>query len=227
MTVKYIYHGHMNSELRSSRYTVLIDPFFTDNPQAKINQNAVNPDFILVSHGHGDHVGDTIAIAERTGALVVANFEVANWLSAHGVKNVHAMHIGGAYTFPFGWVKLTIAHHGSSLPDGSYGGQPAGFLIKMEGTTIYYAGDTALTYDMVWLADENVDLAVLPIGDNFTMGPEDAVKAIKLIKPKLVVPTHYNTWPVIAQDPDRFKAMVEAETDATCRVMLAEDHFTL
>ncbi len=227
MAIEYIYHGHMNSELRSSQYTVLIDPFFTNNPQAKIGPEDVNPDFILVSHGHGDHVGDTLAIAERTGALVIANFEVANWLSSQGAKNVHAMHIGGAYEFPFGRVKLTIAHHGSALPDGSYGGNPAGFLITMEGKKIYYAGDTALTYDMIWLRDENVDLAVLPIGDNFTMGPEDAVEAIKLIKPKMVVPAHYNTWPVIAQDPNRFKAMVEAETDTKCMPLEAEGHLTL
>ncbi len=219
MSVKLTWYGHAAWGIEAGGYNLLIDPFFTDNPVAATKADEVKADFILVSHGHSDHVGDTVEIAERTGATVVANYEVATWLTNKGVKNTHAMHIGGAHDFPFGRVKLTIAHHGSMLPDGSYGGNPAGFLLTIEGKKIYFAGDTSLTYDMKWLADDGVDLALLPIGDNFTMGPEDAVKAAKLIQPKVVIPMHYNTWPVIEQNAEDFCSMLGKECKARCVVL--------
>ncbi len=220
---KVIWHGHLTVSVINDGVTLLIDPFFEGNPAAKITKDDVQPDYILVSHGHMDHVGDAAYIAKKTGALVIANFEICNWLQNQGVEKVHPLHIGGGQTFPFGRVKMTIAHHGSGLPDGSYGGNPGGFLITFNnGKKVYFAGDTALTYDMTLLADENVDVAILPIGDNFTMGPDDAVKAVKFIKPKVVIPAHYNTWPLIEQDPHAFKARVEAETDAKCVVLEVE-----
>ena len=227
MATKIIWHGHLTFSIIHDGVTLLIDPFFDGNPVAKIGKDDVKPDYILVSHGHGDHVGDTVYIAKKTGATVISNFEVANWLQGQGVEKVHPMHIGGGYNFPFGRVKLTIAHHGSGLPDGSYGGNPAGFLLTLGDVKIYDAADTGLTYDMTLLADENVDVAILPIGDNFTMGPDDALKAVKFIKPKVVIPAHYNTWPLIAQDPYAFKERVEKETDAKCVVLDVEGVYEL
>jgi len=174
---------------------------------------------VLVSHGHDDHLGDALKIAQRTGATVIANFEVANYCQKHGCT-VHSMHIGGGFDFPFGRVKLTIAHHGSALPDGSYGGNPAGFLLTTpDDKKIYIAGDTGLFGDMQLIGDEGLDLAILPIGDNYTMGPDDALRAVKLLRPKLVVPVHYNTWDLIAQDPQAWKERVEAETETRVHVL--------
>jgi L-ascorbate metabolism protein UlaG (beta-lactamase superfamily) len=185
----------------------------------------VEADYILVSHGHGDHVGDTVEIAGRTGAMVISNFEIHNWLLAQGVESAHPLHIGGGRDFPFGRVKLTIAHHGSALPDGSYGGNPAGFLLTLEGKKIYHACDTGLFYDMKLIGEEGLDVAILPIGDNFTMGPEDALRAVKLLEPKVVIPIHYDTFDVIAQDPQAFAAQVEAETEAKCVILRPGDKY--
>jgi L-ascorbate metabolism protein UlaG (beta-lactamase superfamily) len=197
----------------------LIDPFLSGNALADISADQVQADYILVSHGHGDHVGDTVAIARRTGATTISNYEIQNWLMAQGVENSHPLHIGGGYDFPFGRVKLTIAHHGSALPDGSYGGNPAGFFLTLEGKRIYHACDTGLFYDMRLIGEEGLDLAILPIGDNFTMGPDDAVRAVKLLEPKVVIPIHYDTFDVIKQDPLAFAARVTAETSARCVVL--------
>lgn len=220
---KIVWHGHLTFSIQHNGVTLLIDPFFDGNPAAKISKDDVKPDFILVSHGHGDHVGDAEYIAKKTGATVISNFEIVTWLQGKGVEKAHPLHIGGGANFPFGRVKMTIAHHGSGLPDGSYGGNPGGFLITFnDGKKVYFAGDTALTYDMTLLADENVDVAILPIGDNFTMGIDDAVKAVKFIQPKVVIPAHYNTWPLIEADPNEFKRRVESETDTKCVVLDVE-----
>ncbi|MCS7040752.1 MAG: metal-dependent hydrolase [Anaerolineae bacterium] len=228
MSVSVVYHGHACFSVVADGKHILIDPFLTGNPLAKIGPDEVQADFILISHGHGDHVGDAVAIAKRTGALVICNYEILNWLDKQGVKNVHPLHIGGGNRFPFGRCKMTIAHHGSGLPDGSYGGNPGGFLLKLNaGKTIYFSGDTALTYDMKWLADDNVDVAILCIGDNFTMGPDDAIKAVKLIEPKTVIPCHFGTWPYIEVDAEDFQARCHAETSARCVLLHPEESFDL
>ncbi len=219
MSYSYTWYGHGTHGLKVEGYDILIDPYFTDNPAASTTADQVNPDFVLVSHGHGDHIADAVSIGKRTGALTIANFEIADWLGKQGVTT-HPQHLGGGYTHPFGYLKLTLATHGSGLPDGSYGGNPAGFLLTVpSGEKLYLACDTGLFGDMSLIGDEGVDLAVLPIGDNFTMGPDDALKAVKLIRPKHVVPVHYNTWGLIEQDPHAWAQRVEAETEAKAHVL--------
>lgn len=205
--------GHSAVFLETPSHKVLIDPFLTDNPAASLKADKAQADFILVSHGHGDHLGDTIAIAQRTGATVITNFEISEWLAAQGLKKVHGQQHGGGFNHPFGRVKLTLALHGSMLPDGSYGGNPAGFLIYLkDGKKIYHAGDTGLFGDMKLIGEEGIDLAILPIGDNYTMGPDDALRAVRLLQPKKVLPIHYNTWPIIAQDGLAWANRVQRET---------------
>ncbi len=217
MAIKYTYIAHGTHILDIDGQTVLIDPFFSSNPLTDVSADSVAPDFILISHGHFDHIEDAVAIAKRTGAKVISNFEIVGWLENQGLANVHPQHIGGGFQHEFGHVKLTIAHHGSGLPDGSYGGNPAGLLITAAGKRMYFACDTALFSDMKLYSD--VDLFVAPIGDNFTMGPDDALEAVKLVKPKLVVPCHYNTFPPIQQDPHAWADRVQAETEATVHVL--------
>jgi L-ascorbate metabolism protein UlaG (beta-lactamase superfamily) len=213
MTVTITYHGHACFSIQTDQANLLIDPFLSGNAMADVKPDEVNPDYILVSHAHGDHLGDALPIARRTGALVISNYEICNYLTARGAK-VHGMHIGGARQFDFGKVKLTIAHHGSSFPDGSYGGAPCGFLLWLEGKVIYFAGDTALFYDMTLYGAEGIDVAMLPIGDNFTMGPEDAVKAVGFLQPETAILMHYNTFDLIAQDAQAVADAVAAETPA-------------
>ena len=225
MNCKFIWYGHGTSGLETGGYKLVIDPFFTDNPAASTTAEAVVADFILVSHGHGDHVGDAVPIAKRTGALVITNAEIAGWLGKQGV-DIHAQHLGGGYQHPFGYLKLTLAIHGSGLPDGSCGGNPAGFLLTTnDGKKIYWACDTGLFSDMKLIGAAGLDLAVLPIGDNFTMGPDDALLAVKMLKPKHVIPVHYNTWAVIQADPDAWAARVEAETETRVHVLEPGDNF--
>jgi L-ascorbate metabolism protein UlaG (beta-lactamase superfamily) len=225
--VKLTYHGHACFSVRVGDTDLIIDPFLTGNDLADIGADEVQADYILVSHGHGDHVGDTVDIAERTGAMTISNFEVHNWLVEQGVQKAHPMHIGGGFDFPFGRVKLTIAHHGSSMPDGSYGGNPAGFLLTIEGKRIYHACDTGLFYDMKLIGQGGLDVAILPIGDNFTMGPDDALQAVNLLEPDVVIPIHYGTFDVIQQDPKGFAAMVESETSAQCLILQPGDSYQL
>ncbi|NOU67397.1 metal-dependent hydrolase [Paenibacillus sp. LMG 31461] len=211
-----IFHGQSCVEIRLKQHTLIIDPFLTGNPQATVKAEDIKADYILVTHGHGDHVGDTLSIAERNEATVIAPNDLARYLGFEGAKT-HGMGIGGAYEFPFGKVKLTLALHDSSYnPPGTkeniYTGIASGFLLKVEGKTIYHAGDTGLFKDMKLIGKMNeIDLAFLPIGDNYTMGPEDAVIAAGYLKAKTVVPMHYNTFPVIEQDPNAFVANLEEE----------------
>lgn len=221
------YHGHACFGVKVNGTSLLIDPFLADNPLSDVGPGDVAADYILVSHGHGDHVGDAVAIAQRTGAMVISNFEIQNWMVAQGVEKTHPLHIGGGYDFPFGRVKLTIAHHGSALPDGSYGGNPAGFLLTLAGKNLYFACDTGLFYSMKLIGEEGLDVAVLPIGDNFTMGPDDALRAVKLLEPKVVIPSHYDTFEVIHQDPHAFVERVEAETSARGLVLKPGDTYRL
>ncbi len=219
MGFKFTYVGHATYILDIGGKQVIVDPFFTSNPLTELSADEVAADFILVSHGHFDHVEDTVAIAKRTEAKVISNFEIVDWLQKQGIENAHPQHIGGGFNHEFGHVKLTIAHHGSMLPDGSNGGNPAGFLITAEGKTIYLACDTALFSDMQLYGQAGIDLFVTPIGDNFTMGPDDALHAVKLVKPKIAVPCHYNTWPPIEQDDAAWAKRVEAETDTKAQVL--------
>jgi L-ascorbate metabolism protein UlaG (beta-lactamase superfamily) len=227
MALKVHWYSHACFLIEADQTKILIDPFVTDNPLSPVTADNVDADFILVSHGHGDHVGDTINIAKRTGATVVSNYEIQNWISNQGIENAHPLHIGGGFDFDWGRVKLTIAHHGSALPDGSYGGNPCGFLLTIQGKNIYHACDTGLFYDMKLIGEEGIDLAILPIGDNFTMGPDDALRAVKLIEPKQVVPIHYDTFDVIKQDPQAWAIRVEKETEAKVTVMRPGDALEL
>jgi len=200
--MKFTYYGHACFAVQAGGKTLLFDPFISPNPLAKkIDVNKVAADFILVSHGHGDHVADVIDIAKRTGAKVIAPFEVGSWFENKGVKNVQSMNHGGAAKMDFGRVKLTSAIHSSSMPDGSYGGNAAGFVVEADDGKFYYSGDTALTLDMK-LVGESVKLnfAVLPIGDFFTMGIEDAVRAAEFVSAKKFVGVHYDTFPSIKLD---------------------------
>lgn len=228
MSTRIRFLGHASLLVETDGQTILIDPFLTGNPAARTSADELPADFIVVSHGHGDHVGDTIAIAGRTGATVVSNFEIVHWFQAQGVAQAHPMHLGGSHGFPFGRLKLTLAFHGSGLPDGSYGGNPAGLLLTLnDGTRIYDAADTALFSDMALIGAGGLDVAFLPIGDNFTMGPDDALEAVKLLKPKRVVPIHYNTWPVIAQDAAAWAERVRRETTTEPIVMPPGDWLEL
>ena len=219
MSTKFTWYGHGTMGMEIEKHKLLIDPYFTDNPAAPIAAKEMDADFILVSHGHGDHVGDAVDMAKRTGATVICNYELANWFQTHRITT-HAQHIGGGFQHPFGYVKLTLALHGSALPDGSYGGNPAGFLITTNsGKKIYLACDTGLFGDMRLIGEEGIDLAVLPIGDNYTMGPVDALKAVQMINPKKVVPVHYNTWDIIMQDVDAWGIQVEKETNAKAHIL--------
>ena len=211
--MKVSFHGQSAVKVVTGKHTILIDPFITDNAVSDLKADEVEADVILLSHGHNDHVGDTVDIATRNEALVVAPNELAVYLGSRGLK-VHPMHIGGAHQFDFGKVKLTQAFHGSAFTDKNgrsiYTGMPAGILLTVEGKTIYHAGDTALFSDMKLIGEMNeIDLAFLPIGDNFTMGPEDALIAADWIKAKQVVPMHYNTFPLIEQDGRAFAAKVQ------------------
>ncbi len=205
--------GHASLLVESDGCQILIDPFLTGNPAAATTADKVPADFIVVSHGHGDHVGDTEAIARRTGATIITNFEIATWFEARGLPKVHGMQHGGGFNFPFGCLKLTIAFHGSALPDGSNGGNPCGIhLFLNDGSKIYDAADTGLFGDMRLIGEEGVDLAILPIGDNYTMGPDDAIRALKLIQPRKVLPIHYNPFPIIEQDAQAWASRVRALT---------------
>lgn len=217
--IKLRYLGHAAFALDFDGVKVLIDPCLTGNPSAPIKPEEIEVDFILVTHGHGDHVGDTVEIAKRTGAVAISNAEISRWLKEKGI-NTHGQHIGGGHEYPFGYVKLTNALHGSSLPDGTYGGNPAGLLITAkDGRKLYFAGDTGLFGDMRLIGEEGIELAVLPIGDNYTMGPDDALRAVKLLNPRVVMPMHYDTFDLIKQDAKAWAARVESETSAKALIL--------
>lgn len=201
MSISITWHGHATFSLDINGTKLVVDPFFAGhNPAAQTAVADVVAHYILQTHGHGDHIADTIPLAQRTGATVIANFEIHTWINSKGHSLTHPMNTGGGYNFPFGRVKMTPALHSSGLPDGSYGGDPGGYIISSNGKNIYFAGDTALFSDMSLIGKVGLDVAVLPIGDNFTMGPDDSLAALEYLKPQVVIPGHYNTWPLIAVD---------------------------
>jgi L-ascorbate metabolism protein UlaG (beta-lactamase superfamily) len=228
MSFKITWHGHYTFSLDIDGTHVVIDPFFQgNNPVCNVPVEAIPADFILQTHGHGDHIADTVDLAKATGALVISNFEIANWINKHGHQNTWAMNTGGSYQFSFGRVKMTPALHSSGLPDGSYGGDPGGFIIFADSGTVYFSGDTALFSDMSLIGAAGLDIAVIPTGDNFTMGPEDALLALNFLKPKVAIPAHYGTWEPIEQDMDAWAKSVRQETDVIPVVMNVGDTYEL
>lgn len=219
--MKITYHGHACFLLASPQDSLIFDPFITGNPLATVAAGDIQANYILPSHFHGDHFGDTEAIARKNDATIISTAEIAGYCQEKGLT-AHKMHIGGRHPFSFGWVKLTPAYHGSGIA----GGLACGFLVNFAGKTLYFAGDTGLFRDMELIGDHQIDLAFLPIGDNFTMGPEDALKAVRMLKPATVIPMHYNTWPVIETDPGEFCRAVEKETTGKAFLMTSGESIT-
>ena len=218
--------GHASWLIEAGDHRVLLDPFLTDNPSATAKPEDLDPiSHILISHGHFDHVADAAAIANRNDATIVAIFEIAQWFTnKQSVKSTIGMNRGGSVQLPFGTAKMIPALHSSDLPDGSYGGNPAGYVLSIDGKRIYFACDTAIFSDMKLYA-HGVDVAVLPIGDLFTMGIEDSLAATKLIEPTTVIPAHYNTWPPIEQDAGKWAERISVETNAQPRVLSVGESF--
>ena len=224
MQIRYL--GHAAFEITDGKWNLLIDPFITGNPVCPVKPEELNPQYILVTHMHGDHVGDTVAIAKRTGATVITTFEAAQALAAEGVKTAD-MALGGKRQFDFGLVRVTLAFHGF----GADGGHACGFVIHLGGKRIYHAGDTALFSDMKLLNGvieaPGIDVAMLPVGDNYTMGPEDAFTAVQWIQPKVVIPMHWGTFPVLLQDPSEFAARVRESGVSEPVVLRPVESYTL
>lgn len=228
MSTQLTWYGHGCWGIETRGHRILLDPFFDDSPAAPCKATDVQADFILVSHGHFDHVADAASIALRCDATVIGAFEIGQWLAQqHNVQKTVQMNLGGGIDLPFGRVKMTLAFHSSQLPDGTYGGSPAGYLLSLPEGKVYFACDTALFQDMKLIGDEGIELAVLPIGDLFTMGPDDALQAVRWIRPKRVAPSHYNTWPPIAQDARKWAERVRKETSAEPIVPVPGQPFSL
>lgn len=218
--MKLTFLGHSCFLLATEKARLLFDPHLTGNAQAAAKASDIQCDYILLSHGHEDHSGDALEIAQRCGATIIANYEIAEYFGAKGAKT-HGMNPGGGFNFPFGRVKLTLAHHTSSMEAGLhslYMGVACGILVQADGKTLYHAGDTALFLDMQLIGRAGLDVALLPIGDNLTMGPDDALTALDFLKPKIAVPMHYNTWPTIQQDPAAFASRA-GQAGHTVRVL--------
>lgn len=217
MKLKYFSHSAFQLTTKDG-IKILIDPFLDGNPTSPVKSKDVKADYIILSHAHGDHLGDAFKIAEGKSTKFICVNELANYCKEHGF-DAHNMHIGGSHNFEFGRIKFTIAHHGSQTPDKLYAGEPAGIIISCEGKTIYHTGDTGLFYDMKLIGEMNkIDYMLLPIGDNYTMGIDDAVKAVEFVQPKIAVPMHYNTFPLIRANPQDFRKKVEAK-GYSCKVM--------
>lgn len=210
MKLRYFSHSAFQITTQSGT-RILIDPFLDGNPTSPVKSDQVDADYIILTHAHGDHFGDSLKIAKRCGSKFIAVFELANYLESKGCT-AHPMHIGGSYQFEFGKVKFTMASHGAASPEGIYTGLAAGVILSIDGINLYHTGDTGLFYDMKLIGEMTpVDYMLLPIGDNFTMGITDAVKAVEFVNPKFAIPIHYNTFPVIESDPEEFKKQLEAK----------------
>ena len=221
-----VFHGHACFEVEGAKHKVIIDPFLTGNPLADVDAQSISGvAAVLLTHGHGDHLGDGIEIAKRNEALVIAPFELAMFCQSKGCT-VHPMHIGGHHEFPFGGVKMVVAFHGGGVEgdeSGQYSTFPCGYVITVDGKQIYHAGDTALTLEMK-LLEGRVDIMLVPIGDNFTMGIEDAAKAVEFVRPQVAIPMHWDTFDVIAADPEDFVSAVGSA--ATVRVLQPGEAYT-
>lgn len=230
--MKIQFHGHACFSIfpEENGKHILIDPFFTGNPTAVITAADITPDAILITHGHHDHIGDTVTIAKRTGCMVVCNVEIASYLAKKGVTNIHGMNIGGGYQFPFGYVKMVSATHSSALEeDGQmiYLGNPAGFLIKADGRIILHAGDTGLSHEMTLVGNSNrIDLAMLPIGGNFTMDEKDAMLAARALRARQIIPMHYNTFDLVKADVNFFANQL-LNFGVVCPVLAPEETYEL
>lgn len=223
---KIIYHGHSFVQLNLNGSIIFVDPFIDGNPLCDLKLKDAKCNYIILTHGHDDHFGNTIELAKENDATVIGMVELTDYLWTKKIKT-HGMNLGGSFNFPFGKVKLTLAHHSSSTSDGIYTGSPAGVIISAEGKTIFHAGDTALFYDMKLIGEiNNIDYAFLPIGDNFTMGIDDAVKAAEFLNAKTIIPIHYNTFDEIKGDPNEFKRKIES-IGRECRVMKAGEEIGL
>ena len=228
--MKLSFHGQSTIYVESNDKKVIVDPFISGNDKSDLDEQTLDVDYIILTHGHGDHFGDVVELANRNHATVIGSAEVQGYLTTyHGIEHAHGMNIGGKYQFDFGTVKFVQAFHSSSYTnkDGIpvYLGMPMGVIIEAEGKTIYHAGDTGLFSDMKLIAERHpVDVCFIPIGDNFTMGIEDASYAInEFIKPKISVPIHYNTFPLIEQDPGKFK---EAVSQGEVQILQPGDEVT-
>jgi L-ascorbate metabolism protein UlaG (beta-lactamase superfamily) len=227
MSIQITWFGHATWQIQAPPHWIIVDPFFDENPVCEKSADKVECDYILLTHGHFDHIADAVSIAKRTGAEVLCNYEISNWLRKQGVASVMGMNLGGSFKTKFGSVKMTPALHSSMLPDGTDGGVAGGFVLECGSNRIYFAGDTALFSDMSLIARKPIDVAILPIGDLFTMGIEDSIEAIKLLKPEYVLPSHYGTWPPIQQDVKDWANRVKAQTSAVPIVQKSGESFTL
>lgn len=231
MPVTITWTGHATFLIDTGAGTILVDPFLDDCPTASMKAADVACDAILITHAHFDHLADAAPIAKRTGATVFCAFEIATWLGKQGVERVQPMNHGGTAAVPGGSATMELAFHSSSLPDGTYGGNPAGWLLDVGGRRIYVAGDTGVFSDMARIGrprqGRGLDLAILPIGDVFTMGPQNSLDAIALLAPQAVLPCHYDTWPPIAQDAAAWAEQVRRAGTCTPHVLRPGGSLTL
>lgn len=227
MSASITFYGHATLGIQTGKYHLIVDPYFTGNPACKTKLEDIQADYLLVTHGHGDHLGDAVSLSQRTGAQVISNTEVGDWLEKQAVKT-KPLQVGGSWRFPFGHLRMTFALHSSSLPDGSCGGLAGGFVLTtLENEKLYLAGDTGLFGDMALIGEEGLDLAILPIGGLYTMDPADALRAVKLLKPRLVIPIHYNSVKSLQQDVDQWKQQVEQQTSAQVVILKPGESFEL
>ena len=228
MATEITWFGHNTWLIETGGHKILLDPFLDNNPSSPVKAKDVHPQFILISHGHFDHIDDAAAIANRCSAKVLANYEIATWLGEkHHVKDAVGMNHGGGIDMPFGRAKFVPAIHSSVLPDGTYGGNPGGWVLSLPEGNVYFACDTALFSDMQLIGQMGIELAIVPIGDLYTMGPDDAVLATNFINPKRVAPCHYNTWPPIAQDVTLWAEKTKKGSSATPTVLRPGGRITL